>query len=121
MEDTFKKVEELTDHVKEYVNNRISSVKLDLAEKSSRLLALLIAGAIALLVLSCFILFGSIALAYALAKWTGEFYWGFLIVAGLYLLVGIIVWFTKDRLLQLPIMNAMLKQLFKDEEDDDEV
>ena len=37
MEDTFAKAEELAEHVKEYINNRMDSVKLNSAEKSSKL------------------------------------------------------------------------------------
>ncbi len=120
MEDTFAKVEELSAHVKEYINNRIDSVKFSAAEKSSSVLANIIAVAIAVLVLTFFVLFGSVALAYAIAKWTGEVYWGFLIVAGIYLLFGILVWLLREKLLRLPIMNAMVQQLFKDDTDNHE-
>ena len=120
MEKTFAKVEEMAEHVKEYVNNHITSAKLSVAEKTSGVLANIIALAVALLVFVFFIVFASVALALVFAKLTGEYYWGFLIVAGIYLLMGILVWTMREKLLRLPIMNAILKQLFKDEEDADE-
>ncbi|HNK30077.1 MAG TPA: phage holin family protein [Ferruginibacter sp.] len=120
MEKTFAKVEEMADHVKEYVNNHISAVKLSVAEKTSALLANIIAVTIALLVFVMFVIFGSVAVAFAFAKLTGEYYWGFLIVAGIYLLIGILVWSLKERILRMPIMNAILQQLFNEEEDSDE-
>ncbi len=120
MEETFAKVEELAEHVKEYVNNRISSVKLSSAEKSSKLTANILAVVIAALVFVFFLLFASIALAYVFSKLTGEFYWGFLIVAGIYFLFGLIVWLLREKILRIPIMNAMLEQLFKDEDDGEE-
>ena len=43
-----------------------------------------------------------------------------LIVAGIYLLLGIIIWAARIKLLQLPIMNALLKEFFKDDESDEE-
>ena len=118
MKDTFARVEEMTAHVKEYVNNRMASVKLNAAEKSSKLVANVIALAAVLIVFILFILFASIALAFAFARITGEFYWGFLIVAGIYLLLGILVWLMKEKIIQLPIMNTMLQQLFKEDEED---
>jgi energy-coupling factor transporter transmembrane protein EcfT len=118
MEETFKKVEELAEHVKEYVNNRISSMKLSTAEKSSGLLANIIARVIVVLVFVFFVAFVSIALAFFLAKKTGELYWGFLMVAGFYLLLALLVWALKERILRMPIMNAMLEQFFKNEEDE---
>ena len=67
-----------------------------------------------------FVIFSSVAVAFAFAKLTGEYYWGFLIVAGIYLLIGILVWSLKERILRMPIMNAILQQLFNEEEDSDE-
>lgn len=120
MEKAFAKAEELAAHVKEYVNNRIASVKLSVAEKSSKIVANLIAKTIVVVVFLFFLVFASIAAGYALAKWTGEFYWGFLIVAGIYLFIGMIIWVAREKILRLPILNAMVKQMFKEEEEDDE-
>lgn len=120
MEKTFTKLEDLAAHIKEYVNNRVSSIKLSVAEKTSKILANLIAASIVIFVFFFFIIFISIAIAFAFAKLTGEYYWGFLIVAGIYLLMGIIVWALKDKLLRFPIMNSMLKQLFNEENDEDQ-
>ena len=41
-------------------------------------------------------------------------------MAGIYLLIGILVWSLKERILRMPIMNAILQQLFNEEEDSDE-
>lgn len=120
MENTFAKVEEMAEHVKEYVNNHITSAKLSIAEKTSGLLSNIIAVAMVLMVFVFFVVFSSVALAFVFAKLTGEYYWGFLIVAGMYLLFGVLVWTLRVRLLKLPIMNAILQQLFKDEEEGDE-
>ena len=47
MEKTFAKVEELVGNVKEYVNTRIESVKFNAAEKSSIVIANVVAGLVA--------------------------------------------------------------------------
>src|SRR5437762_1570505 len=107
MENTFTRAEELISHVKEYVNNRVDSIKLSAAEKSSKLIANLIAMMVVSIVLLIFVLFASVSLAYAFAKWTGEIYWGFLIVGGIYLFIGIVIWNLKERILRMPIMNAI--------------
>ncbi len=118
MEKTFETIEHLTAQIKEYADNHIASVKLSAAEKSSKVIASIIAIMIVILVLFGFVLFASIALAYAFAKLTGEFYWGFLIVAFIYLIIGSIIWAKRERFLRLPIMNAMLKQLFESDNDE---
>ena len=119
MEKTFAKVEELADTVKEYVNNRIESAKLKAAEKSSAVIAALIAGLIVAVVFMFFIVFAGIALSLVLNEWIGKSWAGFLIVAGLYLLIGIIIWKGRGKMIRLPIMNALIKQLFGDEDEED--
>jgi ABC-type uncharacterized transport system fused permease/ATPase subunit len=120
MEDTFAKAEQLAQHVREYINNRMDAVKLNTAEKSSKLAATVIASVVVGIFFFSFLFFASTALAFVFSRLTGELWLGFLIVAVIYLLLGIIIWSFKDRLLQLPIMNSLLQQLFTDEDVDDD-
>ncbi|MFT3845264.1 MAG: phage holin family protein [Lacibacter sp.] len=120
MDETFAKAEDLAGHIKEYVNNRISYAKFTGAEKSSKLASNILAAVIVLVVFVFFLLFASLALAFVFSRITGELYWGFLIVSGIYLLAALIVWGFKERLLRIPIMNAILEQLFKDDDNDEE-
>lgn len=119
MEKAFEKIEELADNIKQYVNNRVDAVKLTAAEKSSAIIANLIAGLIVATVFMFFIVFASIALSLLLGNWIGSTWAGFLIVAGLYLLIGIIVWTAREKIIRLPIMNALIKQLFGEEDEED--
>jgi hypothetical protein len=42
-------------------------------------------------------------------------------VAGLYLLIGLIIWSGKRKMIQIPIMNSILAQWnLKEEEEDEE-
>jgi Fe2+ transport system protein B len=120
MEKTFDRVEELADTIKEYVNSRIESVKLSVAEKSSAVIANVVAGIIVALVFFFFIIFASIALSFGLGEWIGKTWAGFLIVAGLYLLLGIVVWAARGKIIRLPLMNAIIQQLFNKEEEDED-
>lgn len=120
MEKVFAKGEELFVHIKEYATNRMDAVKLNTAEKTSKLAANIIAICAVGAVMLLFTLFASIALAYALGEWMGKPYWGFLTVAALFLLLGVITWLFRARLLQLPIMNSLLHQLYTEEDTDEE-
>jgi fatty acid desaturase len=120
MEKVFTKAEELADSLKEYINLRIASIKLTTAEKTSAVIANIIAGAVAALVLFFFVVFASVALAIGLGTWLGSMWAGFLIVAGLYLLLGMVVWAARGKLIRLPVMNAIIQQLFTHNDDDDE-
>ena len=39
---------------------------------------------------------------------------GFLVLAGFYFIVGLFLWAGKEKLLNKPISNVMIKQIFKD-------
>ena len=119
MSNSFEKWEGLSGHVKEYINTRVELTKLQIAEKTSLVVSQLIAGAIVALFFLLFLIFGSIAGAWALSTWLGKPYLGFLIVAGIYLVLGIIVWAGRGRLLRFPIMNAIIKQLRRKDNDDE--
>ena len=118
MEKTFAKVDELVVHVKAYMNNRIDMVKLNAAEKGSKMMANVITLVISLLVFGLCIVFAGFALAFAFGKLTGELYWGFLIVAGIYLLLGFFLWMLRGKLLRVPILNSLIKQIFKEEDEE---
>ncbi len=118
MEETFTKIEELISHVKEYADNRIKGVKLSFAEKSSKVISSLLAFFIVLFVLFFFVIFVGIAIALLLSAWIGKMYAGFLIVAGFYLLLGIIIWSAREKIIRLPIMNAMIKRMFDSEDEE---
>lgn len=119
MEKTFARIEELADTVKEYVDIRIAAVKLNTAEKSSGIIATVIAAFIVATVFLFVLVFFSIALAIGLGEWLGKPWSGFLIVGFLYLVIGIIVWSARVRVIQLPIMNALIKMFFSNENEED--
>lgn len=120
MENAFARVEELADTIKEYVNTRIESVKLSAAEKSSAVIANVLAGIIVAAVFLFFIIFASIALSFGLGEWIGKTWAGFLIVACLYLLTGMVVWVARGKIIRLPIMNALIQQLSGNDEDNED-
>lgn len=120
MSEEFKKAESLLEQLKAYVNTRVAQAKLSVAEKASRLAATMIAFLLVALVFFLFLVLASVAGAIAIGQWLDSMWLGFLIMAGLVLLVMLLVWALKDRLLRIPIMNALIKALFEKEEHDDE-
>ncbi len=119
MEKAFAKAEELAGLVKEYVNTRIEVVKLNAAEKTSVAMANILAAFLAIIIFLCCLIFASIAAAIVIGAWLGKAWTGFAFVALLYLLLGILVWATREKLIRLPMMNAMIKQLFKQNDGED--
>ena len=95
MEKAFAKVEELVDTIKDYVNTRMESVKLSAAEKSSAVIANIIAVFVVAVVFIFFIIFAGMALAFGLGVWLGSTFFCFFFFSALYLLLGVIVWFAR--------------------------
>jgi len=118
MEEVFAKAEELITDVRKYIDNRVSVAKLNVAEKVSQVLSGIIAIVVVAVMFVFFLVFAGVALACAIASWTGEYYWGFLIVSGMYLLIALFISMAKERIIRLPILNALLNQLFKNDEED---
>jgi len=106
------------DQVKEYVNIRLAQLKLLFAEKTSKVMSVMIAVVISALVFFLFLVLISIAGAIAIGQWVESFWLGFVIVGGVVLVVGLVLWISKDRLIRKPIMNALIKVMFDKEEDE---
>ncbi len=120
MEKIVAMAEELAGNIKAYVNARIDEVKFDVAEKTSNLLSNLIAGLIVSIIFLFFILFASVALSICLGEWMGHRWAGYLCVALFYFVMGMVVWMSREKLIRLPIMNSLIRQLFKRDEENKE-
>lgn len=120
MERIFAKTEELADDVKEYLDVRIESAKLGIAEKTSLVVANAAAG---LGVLVAFIFFAILlvtGLSILIGEWIGSMWGGFMIMAALCLIKAAVIWKVRKRFIQVPVMNALIKVLFTKNDDDEE-
>lgn len=120
MEKAFNSAEDFATSIRDYADARIDEVKLNVAEKTSAVIANLAARVIVVMVFVFFIIFAVIALALLLGAWLGKWWIGFLIVAGFFLLTAIIAWMAREKLFRLPLMNAIIGQLFKMDEDEED-
>ncbi len=114
MEETNSKLEDLANHAKEYLNTNAELIELKTTHRLAAVVSTMMASGILLLIMLIFFLFASVAVAYYIASVTGKMYLGFLIVAAAYLILGLFLWAGKEKLLNKPIMNAIIKQIFKD-------
>lgn len=117
MQHAFDQAEEFVAHVKAYVNNRISAVKLQVAATLSKVVSNIIASAVVAAVMLVFAIFISMAGAFALSAWIGKMYAGFLIVSGIWLAFGLVIWYGREKLIRYPLMNKILHEMFEHEED----
>ncbi len=77
--------------IEEYVQNRISLLKLQMVEKASRLIAMLFSGLVIALLFFFILLFISIMGGYYFAQLTGSLFIGFGIISAFYIIVLLVV------------------------------
>lgn len=107
-----KNIEELVSDAKSYVDTRLEYIHLKSVEKGSKLFSDLITNTV---VVVCFLLafiLGTITLALYLAEVFGSYVAGFGCVAGIYLLLSIIVFLTKDKFIEKILVNMFIKKYF---------
>jgi ABC-type glycerol-3-phosphate transport system permease component len=111
-----QRLEELTDHLKDYVQTNIDIVKLEASGRLASLSTWIISSVIIGFCAALFVIFISIGAGFYLSFLLGDSFTGFFIVAGIYLLIVLILFFGKKKLMQQPIRDAIVNVLI-DEED----
>jgi len=112
-------IADMTDQVRNYVRLRIDLFKLDLTEKLATLITTLLISIIFFIVFLFFTLFLSLAFIFWFKEYAGAAWAGSLIVAGFYILIGIVVFVLRDRLFLNRIVVQISKILLEEEEEDE--
>lgn len=112
VEEIKETTKDLTDHVTEYVETFYKVAVLNLTQKATDLTSTVIM-VVALLTLGTFVLlFGSIALAWWLGNLLESRVAGFLIVAGFYLLLLILIIALRKNFVFPIFRNAIIRKLY---------
>lgn len=104
-------VEELFYKTKDYVNTRIDLFKLKAINKGSSVFSLTVSILFLVGVCLMVLLFLSAGLAFYLGEVLGSVHLGFFIVAGIYVLIGLIVFLLRKVLLKTPFSNWLIRHL----------
>ena len=113
MENQSSPVESLVDRIKSYVETRIDLLRLKTIDKSSSFLSLLISMLVIILTGFIAIMLLSVGIALLLGDLLGKSYYGFFIVALLYLITGLVLYSSREKWLKAPIANSMIKKLME--------
>jgi protein-S-isoprenylcysteine O-methyltransferase Ste14 len=118
-----KDIKDLFEDAKSYLDTRVEYTRLYLVEQASKIFADIVTNAA---VIICFILaflFGTVTLALFLSDVLGSYARGFGCVAVIYVLLALIVYYTKEKYIEKAIINFTIRNYFNklaDKEDDDE-
>lgn len=111
MEETNQENQDIISLIKEYISTRIELGRLTAMERLSIVLANLITDAFVIIAGILTFLFGSVTLALYLADKVGSYAGGFGIVTLIYMFLGMIMYFIKDRYVEKPLINFIIKRI----------
>ncbi len=110
METTANSIESLYERAEAYGKTTFELSKLKLLETSTVVITSVIARLSVILMISMFTFVLTIGIALWLGDILGKAYYGFMIVAGIYLLAGIVLHFFLHRWVKKPISELIIKQ-----------
>jgi hypothetical protein len=113
MEDNPKLLESLVDRAAEYGKISYELIKLKALDKASEVVSSVIPHSVVLILLASFLLFLNLGISFWLGEILGKVYFGFFIVAGFYVFVGLIIHFFMYKRIKRIIQNYVIKQLLK--------
>lgn len=102
----------LLDSVKDYSATNFDLMKLKASDKAAEIVSSAVSAIAILVVGLMFLVIFSIALAIWIGALLGEYYYGFFIIAGLYLIIGVIFNASKGKLFKDPVANMLIKKMF---------
>ena len=104
-------VRDLFDDVKEYIITQRKLLFTVASKKGVDVLYIVIVGTIFITLLLFFLVLFSFAVAFGLGSLLDSMFLGFLIVAFFYVLLGVLVWLVKDRLIKTFLLKVVIDSL----------
>jgi len=110
------KLESMLGKIRKYAEARFDLAILNVQDKISDVFAS-IASVLLMVFIGFFVvLFISLGIAWYIGDRTGDPSMGFFSLAGFYLLLALVVYFTREKLIKTPIINALIKKITIHEE-----
>ena len=111
---------QLFEQVKVYFNLRISYLRLYIAEYLIRFFSSLVLWMVIFLFLFFVLVFSSFAFAYWFGEITGRWSMGFLIVAGFYIFLALVMYLFRRQIIVKPFTKLIISQMELDNLNDTE-
>lgn len=114
MKDKVIIVETLVEKVEEYAKTSIELYKLKAIDKGTDIFTSIVSRTIVILIVTLFFLLITLGLCYYLGEVLGKTHYGFFTVAGIYLVVGSLLFLFRKSLLDIPLNDFIVRQIFKE-------
>jgi hypothetical protein len=110
-----QKIDDAVDNIKEHINTRYELVVLKASERISGVAASLISGLLIVFVTVLSLVLLSFAAAYYLGYLLEDDYEGFVIIGGIYLVLGILMVLFRKRLIISPLRDKMIREFYRED------
>ena len=97
----------------EYLDTKIELTKLKAINTSSDVLSNMVYLIVKILIIFLFTGFVSVAMAIWIGKTIGDYYYGFLIVGGFYLIVLLVIYVQRKKWIKEPVANGLINKMLK--------
>lgn len=104
--------ESLFEKAGDYLETRVELWKLKATQKSSDIVSTIASKLISICLLMLFVMLVNIGIALLLGEWLGKPYYGFLALAGFYLIAGLIFSAFKNKWVKDPVTHAIIKKIY---------
>lgn len=112
-----EKINQLSEEIKQYIENRLSLLKLEATEAVSdsfgEAISFLIIGTVGLILFFLISILGGISLSI----WLNNFIYGFGIIAGIYLIIFLLLLIFRKNLIKIPFQNKFIQYLLREDEE----
>src|SRR5579872_4890733 len=104
-------VETLINKTGEYLETKLELTKLKAINTSSDVLSTMVYWIVKILIIFLFIGFVSVGLAIWIGQTFGEYYYGFIIVGGFYLIVLLLIYAQRKKWIKGPVANSLVNKM----------
>ncbi len=111
MENKPTSVEELFYKLKNYGDIRLDLFKLKAINKVSSFMSTLIVSVIVIFLLFLVLICVTIGLGLLIGELLGNSFWGFFIMAAIYIIIGLVLYSGRNKFLKQPVSDRLIKEL----------
>ena len=112
MEDNSKSIESLIEGITDFSKTSYELARLKAIDKSSDVASSMIPHSIVFVLFASFMLFANFGLAFWLGEILGNTYYGFFVIAGFYVITGLVLHFFFHKRIKNLIWNSIIRQVF---------
>ncbi|MEN3322853.1 hypothetical protein VP395_03880 [Mariniflexile soesokkakense] len=113
-----KSIDMLYEKAKKYTETSAELFALNTVDKTADVLSSLTSIVLIVIVVTMFTLFVNVGLSLFIGNLLDEYYLGFFIVSGFYLVLALVLYKFKDKIIKMPVANLIIAKLLKSKNSD---